>query len=309
MGSGVGDSACGVGNSVGGVGGSAGAVGGFAGGVGGLADGVGGSGCGVGASARTTWNCSACTTLNTAMANNCVVCAQPDNRKTRWVCPGCTYSNVATAETCAICVEQNPLRCPCGGDLASVVAPDGADRSQCGVCICHSYTYTKENNGHLPPPREKRAVAMVSGTDCAANEAMGLDGEMGGLEDTPSTPIKKRARKGIGGRRRPTTSPSNTRYGYSFPPHTRYPLVTFDCGQHRLYEKLHAWVKQAARRAGTLEAYRVLKNQTLVAVVLAETAGALQTASDLVCCWGFGQVTLTKHGNAVMSVVENWRSA
>jgi len=145
--------------------------------------------------------------------------------------------------------------------------------------------------------------------DCAANEVVGLDGEVGNVERPPSTPKSKRARQGGGGRRRPTTSPSNKRYGYGFPLGTRYPLTAFDLGQHRLYQELHVWVQQAARRAGYLDAYLVLKNQTLVAVVLAETAGVLQTASDLACCWGFGPATQAKHGDAVMSVVEKWRSA
>jgi hypothetical protein len=145
--------------------------------------------------------------------------------------------------------------------------------------------------------------------DCAANEVVGVNGGVGNKGYPPSTPIQKRARQGSTGRRRPTASPSNKRYGHGFPPGTRYPLVAFDRGQHRLYQDLHNWVKQTARRAGYGDAYLVLKNQTLVAVVLAETANALHTASDLECCWGFGPTNQAKHGVAVMSVVENWRNA
>ena len=49
-----------------------------------------------------SWNCPACTLLNTSAVDNCIVCGTSKLNK-KWNCQYCTFENKTSLEYCGMC--------------------------------------------------------------------------------------------------------------------------------------------------------------------------------------------------------------
>ena len=276
----------------------------------------------------TTWSCPACTFSNPNTAKMCEMCKGMNPH----CCPcGGIPFPVVVAQ--AAMTAGVPFHI-----VAAQAAITTTGTHQCGTCqsslfgsprkggTAFSYVVpqhtpmhknhdnvdvTEEHNQpwqQLHAPTAERLVRQQNRDPTNTEQgAVGASGAFDGGGAPDRTPTRKRKRQ----EKEPTASPGQgTRYGYDqFSKDTkRYPPVAFDTKQTALYQQLRAWAAATARASpGNPEPYQILTRRSMAAVVVAETAGVLRTAHDLLCCFGFGSTKCDLYGIAVLQVIRLWR--